>query len=182
MQKNTLEKINLLPQDPFFESPIGRILNWASTVGRYIIIMTEFLIVAVIAAKFKLDRDLTDLNAAINLRSNMIASFGDLEKNVRSAQERIEFLRKQEAQPSVSNALTVIKRNLPREAALNSLRIEDSSVRFSGRAFTLSALTGVATALRQDPGVQRLVLENVRQNPDGLTGYDFEVSLELKNE
>lgn len=180
MPKNTLEKINLLPQDPFFESPIGRILNWASTVGRYIIILTEFLIVAVIAAKFKLDRDLTDLNAAINLRSNMIASFGDLEKNVRSAQERIEFLRKQDSLSSVSGALNIIKRNLPREAVLSSLRIEDTSVRFTGRAFTLSALTGVATALRQDPGVQQLVLENISQNQDGLTGYDFEISLVLK--
>lgn len=182
MQKNTLERINLLPQDPFFETTFGRILNWASTIGRYLVIVTEFLIVATIASKFKLDRDLTDLNAAINLRSTLIASYGDLEQTVRSVQDRIDFLRKQDQQTKVAVALDIVKKNLPREAVIKTINIESDSIKFSGRAYTLSALTGVATALQRETRVQRLTLENIRQNKEGLSGYDFDIRMEVKHD
>ena len=57
--------INLLPQDPFYETPIGRVMAWASTVGRYLVIFTEVVVIFSFASRFKLDRDLTDLNATI---------------------------------------------------------------------------------------------------------------------
>ena len=180
MPKNTLERLNLLPQDPFFETTVGRLLSWATTVGRYLVILTEMLIVLTIGAKFKLDRDLTDLNSAINMRSATVSSYGDLETTVRSAQARLEFIRKQQAQPKVETALTVVKKNLPRDLNLDSIEVQGQGITISGRAYTLASLTGITTSLRNEPKVQKLFLEDIRQNKEGLSGYDFRIRMELK--
>ena len=57
--------VNLLEKDDFSESPIGRIVTWAITYGRYIMILTEIVVLLAFISRFSLDRKLTDLNEAI---------------------------------------------------------------------------------------------------------------------
>jgi hypothetical protein len=53
--------VNLLPQDPFFETVFGRFLKWALSIGRYIVIFTELIVILSFASRFTLDRMVTDL-------------------------------------------------------------------------------------------------------------------------
>jgi hypothetical protein len=65
----TLE-VNLLPKDPFLSTSLGKLLQWSLTVGRYLVIFTELIVVSSFAARFSLDRQVTDLNASI-LQKNL---------------------------------------------------------------------------------------------------------------
>lgn len=59
-------KVNLLPPSEFEESFWGRFLKWAVTTGRYIIILTELVVILAFLSRFKLDEDLRNLNEQIN--------------------------------------------------------------------------------------------------------------------
>jgi hypothetical protein len=47
--------INFLPEDELEKSPIGRFLKWALKAGRYIIVLTELIVVVVFISRFRLD-------------------------------------------------------------------------------------------------------------------------------
>ena len=59
-------KVNLLPPSDFESSFWGRFLKWAVTTGRYIIILTELVVILAFLSRFKLDEDLRNLNEQIN--------------------------------------------------------------------------------------------------------------------
>ena len=61
-----VSKVNLLPPSDFEQSFWGRFLRWAVTTGRYIIILTELVVILAFLSRFKLDEDLRKLNEQIN--------------------------------------------------------------------------------------------------------------------
>jgi hypothetical protein len=81
--------INLIPRDPFFDTAMGRTLQWAISIGRYIVIFTQIVVILSFAARFTLDFQLTNINKSITQNYSTIESFGDLEKDFRLAQAQI---------------------------------------------------------------------------------------------
>ncbi len=79
-------KVNLLPPSEFELSFWGRFLKWAVTTGRYIIILTELVVIIAFLSRFKLDEDLRNVNDGIN---NQV-SYLDLQMD-----KETEFLRLQ---------------------------------------------------------------------------------------
>ena len=70
--------INLVPKDPFFATIPGRVLKWALSAGRYIVIFTELVVIISFATRFTLDRQVTDLNDTITSKEAIINSYGAL--------------------------------------------------------------------------------------------------------
>ncbi len=84
----SFSKINLVPQDEFEKSTIGKILRWSLTAGKSIVIVTEFVVILAFLSRFKLDRDLNDLNEVINQKVEVVESYAETEKQMRSLQKR----------------------------------------------------------------------------------------------
>jgi hypothetical protein len=59
------KEINLLPKEEFEKKPLGKFLVWALSIGRYIVIFTELIVILAFLSRFKLDRDLADLNQSV---------------------------------------------------------------------------------------------------------------------
>lgn len=81
-----LTRINLLPQDEFEKSIIGKILRWALSAGKSIVVITEFVVILAFLSRFKLDRDLNDLNEVIDQKTYIVEGFGETEKKMRDLQ------------------------------------------------------------------------------------------------
>lgn len=90
-------KVNLLPPSEFELSFWGRFLKWAVTTGRYIIILTELIVILAFLSRFKLDEDLRKLNDQIQTQ----VSFLDSEQS-----QLDEFFRVQRRLGLVDNELT----------------------------------------------------------------------------
>jgi len=84
MPKN--KSINLLPQEEFEASTIGRVLKWATGTFRIIVIITEMVVMAAFLSRFWLDAQNSDLTDSIKIRSAQISAQGDLEKRFREIQ------------------------------------------------------------------------------------------------
>ncbi len=80
--------LNLYPEDPFYETFVGKILRWAVSVGRHIVIFTELVVIGSFFSRFVLDRQLTDLNSSIVQKQAIAESYGSLEQDFRAAQQR----------------------------------------------------------------------------------------------
>ena len=81
--------INLLPREEFEQKTVGRFLIWALTVGRWIVIVTELIVITAFLSRFKLDRDLANLYEKIRLQQNIVQSYSTFEKDFRAFQNKL---------------------------------------------------------------------------------------------
>ena len=103
--------VNLLPQDAFSKSSVGRVLNWSLSTGRYIVVFTEMIVILTFLSRFTLDRQLTDLNESILRKQAIVDSFGELESNIREIQAKTEFIRQLDSRVQAIELLTFLSRN-----------------------------------------------------------------------
>lgn len=88
-QKKKFSSINLIPQDEFDKSLVGKSLKWALTTGKSIVILTEFVVILAFLSRFKLDRDLNDLNEVILQKQNIVESYSQVEERMLDVQARM---------------------------------------------------------------------------------------------
>ncbi len=124
--------LNFVPSDPFFETPVGKGLRWALSVGRYVVIFTELVVILSFVARFTLDRQITDLNESINQKRTIIQSYGNIERDVRVYQTKIEQYQQVQQQVNIADVFATISRITPNGVSLQQLRIEQDEVTFSG--------------------------------------------------
>lgn len=170
-------RLNLLPQDPFYETLPGRVLTWASSVGRYLVIFTELVVIISFATRFKLDRDLTDLNDRISQKTALIRSYGDLEDRVRTIQKKTDYLKEQKDNLSSIEALSLVSSAAPRDVVLDTIQLRNGSVTFAGNALSSSSLAQYILALQANPKVRSVSVDQVKTAESGVAGFAFSMHI-----
>jgi len=174
--------INLVPQDPFFASPIGRVLKWALSIGRYIVIFTELIVILSFLTRFSLDRQVTDLNDAINQKKNIILSYGDLESNVRRVQAQTEQYSQIKQQGNIADIFPELTRITPRNITYDELLIRSDKITISGTTLDQLALNNLISNLQLSEKFSSVFVEQIEYSDQGQDqGFNFKVRIELKN-
>jgi len=125
----TKKTINLLPISGFEKSVAGQIFSWFVRIGRFIVIATEFVVIIAFAARFLLDRELTDLNESIKEKQAVISSYGNLENKVRFLQSRVSTINKLNPQIlNSSKTLDHLAQLTPSDIYLNSLFLDKNGL------------------------------------------------------
>ena len=83
------KSINLLPNKD--GGIFDQFLNWALTIGRLLIILTETLALGTFLYRFSLDMKITDLHDLIRNQSAIVEQFKSTEDTVRNLQIRLAF-------------------------------------------------------------------------------------------
>lgn len=122
-------EINLLPQEEFEASTLGRTLKWLLTTFRYIVIGTEMVVMIAFLSRFWLDAQSADLINAINQKKSVIASYSGFEKQFRSVQDKLKIFNSfnssnQKVTPIIQKISTII----PADITLTSLAIDKSKI------------------------------------------------------
>lgn len=140
-QKKTVGiSVNLLPQDPFLDSGIGKFLTWSLSIGRYLVILTEFVVITSFLSRFKLDRDLTDITENIIRQKAVIESYQEIEVNFRSVQDRISFIKQQQQNSSILTSLDFLEKNIPIDTKLTELSLQPISWSLSTSSITAQGM------------------------------------------
>jgi Tfp pilus assembly protein PilN len=177
--KSVAFKINLVPKDPFFQSPLGRTLKWALSVGRYIVIFTELIVIISFATRFSLDRQVTDLNDSINQKASIIDSYGTLEADVRLAQQKIENFQQISQQANIIDIFPKLTELTPSDVRLENLVIRGTSVNIEGVTRSQNALNVLITNLQLSPDIYNLTVDKIETNQQDLGGgFRFRIRFE----
>lgn len=125
-------KINLLPQKEFERSTLGRILKWAVSSFRIIVIATEMIVMAAFLSRFWLDATNSDLNDTILQKKAIITSFTETENKFRTFQKQIDIFTKITSLTQKSEYLNLITSLTPADVILNSISDSEDSVQIIG--------------------------------------------------
>lgn len=173
--KKVIININLAPRDPFFNTAIGKVLKWALSVGRYIVIFTELIVILSFVARFSLDRQLTDLNDSINQKQIIIQSYGELEDNFRTLQGKLENFKQIEQLTNIVDIFPKLAEVIPSQVRLDELVIKPTRVIFSGTAYSQKPLNFLINNLQISPNFHRITVEKIESESDKSQSLIFSI-------
>lgn len=132
MPKNKF--INLLPQEEFEASMLGRVLKWAMTTFRYIVIVTEMVVMGAFLSRFWLDSRNSDLNDLLTIRSAEIGAQSDFENKFKNLQAKLKIFEGMTESTKSSDIITKITTRVPLDVTLQSVSLENASAQIKGLA------------------------------------------------
>ena len=165
-------EINLLPQDPFFDTPLGRTMRWALTAGRYLVIFTELVVIISFATRFSLDRQVTDLNNSIHQKVSVVESYGELESDLRLAQTRLTEYGAIENQANIVDVFANLTQVTPPDISLEKLAINATNVIIAGSAPNQPTFNTFINNLQLSADFNSISVDKIEASKI-TAGYDF---------
>jgi len=172
--------INLIPKDPFFNTVLGKTLRWALSVGRYIVIFTELIVILSFVARFTLDRQLTNLNDSIHQKQVNIESYGDLEEKVRLIQAKSDQYQQIEQHANIIDIFPVLTKITPKDIRLDELTIKPTKISMSGRSLSQESLNILINNFQLSASFFDIVVDRIEAGDDQDPGFNFLISADTK--
>lgn len=173
-------KINLLPEDPFEGSWGGKFLKWAVSIGRYIVIVTELIVILAFLSRFKLDRDSTDLTEAIAQKQAVAEAYGEIEQNYRALANRLETIGSVEKDGlKPVERLVQLARLTPLEVTFSSIELGGADMKLSGRAGSEAGLRTFLNKLKQEKLFAGVSVSQITSNGEVGPGIEFKLTVRL---
>jgi len=190
MAKKTAQKqsqfkleINLLPGREFEKSQLGKFLKWALSVGRYIVIFTELIVILAFLARFKLDREISDLSDEIEQKKVIVTSASGLEEDYKKLQFKIGQAKEISLkQKNFRSLLTQVGVMTPVDAIIESVSVSGEDFNMKAQVFSDA---GLATFIREFRGSEyfsNVVLGAITKGEEGSVGFRFSIKAKLTKE
>jgi Tfp pilus assembly protein PilN len=130
--------INLLPQEEFATTTVGRVLHWLLSTFRYLVITTEIIVIIAFLSRFYFDSRAADLNDEITQKQEFIVAYAPFESTFRLTQKRITiFQQMAEERNTITPSLSKVVATLPESVFLETINlVTNQSVLIEGSALS----------------------------------------------
>lgn len=174
------KKINLLDQDLFKNSQIGKVLAWLLTAGRTIVIVVEIIVMVAFFSRFWLDKELNDLIAKTDALQAQVEASGNFEQDFKNIQTRLALV-KQIDQSKLKPQEYVVKITslLPNNVVLKSININTKKLTLIGNSFSEKDLAGVIDQLNNTGMFKTVTLASISLDRVALNQIKFTIDAEL---
>lgn len=169
--------INLLPQEEFNVSIIGRVLRWAMSTFRIIVIVTEMIVMAAFLSRFWLDAQNSDLNDAIKVKSAQITTQTSLEKEFRAVQSKVNIFKEIRQGIAPAQIVDAITSKLPANAILTGISVSEGAALINGASAGESAIAQFITNLKSDNTFKNVNLTGVNSSENNPAQIIFSVNV-----
>jgi len=174
-------QIEFLPQEDWERSTLGKLLKWALNTGRYVIVFTELIVILALLSRFKLDRDLTDLNEEIAQYQAMIDASGEFENQFRFLQERVNQINTLEQERDTLNqVLFELSGITPINVSLDLLNVTSDKVSLRAQALETSGIQTLIANLENHPNFNQIRLSELNSE-DKSQLVNFSLNWETTN-
>jgi Tfp pilus assembly protein PilN len=172
-------KINLLPQKEFERSTLGRILKWAVSSFRIIVIITEMIVMGAFLSRFWLDANNSDLNDAITQKKVVIASYAETESKFRTFQKQIDIFNKIASSAQKSVYLNLITSLAPTDVILNSVSDNDNSIQIIGYSGNEQSISQFIKNLSSNNKFKDVSLNKIDPSEDNPSAIVFTIKADV---
>ena len=171
-------EINLLPQEEFASSTLGRILTWLLSTFRVIVIVTEIIVMAVFLSRFWLDAKANDLNDLIRKNQAVLGTTVEFENEFRNIQKKLDtFSKTSGTKTDPSEYINQISKSLPADVYLNSLQISDDSIQIKGNSINEMAISQFIEYLKKNEDFSDIVLLGTNTSQKNISVVEFSLKI-----
>ena len=171
-------RINLLGNQDLEHTPWGRIVSWATTYGRYIMITTEIIVLLAFISRFSLDRKNTDLTEEVTQKRAILEANTSFEQSIRSLQANIATSKTLLAhQPIPVDVVKLMETILPPDVYLTSLSLTNNKITLDATAGTTAGFAQLLSNLQAVKQFQNVALNGVSSAAGG--GITFQIMADI---
>jgi len=175
------DQVNLLPKDEFESSPVGKFIKWAVGIGRWIVVLTEFVVICAFLSRFYFDTKLANLFDDIKQKQAIVDSALPFEERFRLVQERIKIVKALLAEEKHPSDLFVeVTGLLPFDIFLTGMGTEEEKLVLKGYFLSDKSLKVFLSGLMSSPHLEEVILENVATQKDNPSAVNFSISAMIK--
>lgn len=173
--------IDLLAREDFAQRSIGRLLLWILTVGRYIVIFTELIVIAGFVTRVVLDRNLSHVNEDLYEQQAILASYQPVEDRLRRIDQQLTAYGRIASDRLDGSQLTSdLTQMTPVDLRYDLLDITPEAVEIRATALSPGGFAAYITRLQAYPPFLDLVLESVQTGGPQDPSLQFNLTGELK--
>lgn len=169
--------INLMPGQEEFQDSVGSTIHWALTIGRYLVIFTEIVAIAIFILSIKLSADKQDLKESISNLTQQVSAQEDFEEEFRSVQDRINEVKDQRSSHFLNNkVLSEFLKLLPQGMTLETLELAENEISFSGSFATPKELQTLILTFSQSDTIVGLNISKLEHPNASSKRFEFSAS------
>lgn len=173
------KNINLLPQEEFEASTLGRVLRWGMGTFRIIVILTEMVVMTAFLSRFWLDAQNSDLSDKIKIQSAQISAQSPFETEFKGLQNKLNIFNKITSSDKSTNVIGLISSKVPNGVVLSSISIKSNSVDVTGDSQSEVYTAQLISNLESEKTFKKVELGGIDSSHDNpaLTGFSIKISL-----
>jgi len=176
-----VSSINLLPKDSFEFSTLGKALKWATTIGRVLVVLTEFVVLLAFGSRFYFDKKLDDLNTDLTQKQAQIAAYAQVETDMRKILAKQEpIMAFQNSGVNLQERISDLTQILPTGTALDSLTLNGNALTLSGMAQSEYGFAQFLNGLKKLVNLESINLSNTSFDQTS-GGVKFSIQINFKN-
>ncbi len=175
--------IEFIPQEEWERTSFGKFLKWLLNVGRWIVIITELIVIMAFLSRFKLDRDLTNLNEAVKQKQAIVNASSDFEKDFRFLQKRLSTIEGLEKnQLEADKILEIFSQVTPAGIQLSNFNLNGEKISLTAAADSETTFAVFLQNLKKEPRLTNLSLDKVIVSEEQFGRAVFSLTAELKEQ
>ena len=162
LQKKS-DSINLLKRETPF---LDRFMNWALTVGRLLVILTEIVALSAFVYRFSLDRQLIDLHSKINQEQAIVNYLKGSEDTFRNLQGRLVLASTSTSLSSQRlKILNDVVKFAPTGFAFTTLSLYEDRIRIEANVDSVASLTKFVNGIKDYPAIDTISIDKIENKP-----------------
>ncbi len=137
------KELSLLPDSSNPNSFNARLIKWLTTVGRWVMTLTELIVISAFLSRFWLDRKNSDLSDVIRQKQAILESTQEFESEFLSLQKRLTFIKNSYSQnPNYTTKINSLIQSTPQDLIYQSLNLSpDPTSQKTNASATVIAFT-----------------------------------------
>jgi len=181
------KELSLLPEAENPNSFSARLFYWLTTVGRWVIVLTELIVVSAFISRFWLDRKNSDLSEVLRQQQAILESTQDFEKEFSLFQQKLKTIKNfYSNEPNYDQKIISFVNSTPQDIVFNNLSVKKDNTsgnitaNASLTAYNEDSIVSFISNLMLNPDIQNVDVDKIEKK-DKENNYSVSVSLVFKN-
>ncbi len=170
--------INLVEQPDENSNLSSQFLSWAFSYGRYIIIVTQIIVLSVFFLRFKFDREHADLKESVSQKQAILESVKDLENEIKGLQVKLSDIRKIVTSQEIPvNILRFLQDNSPTDTSYSNINYSNNQLTFTATTNSLKSFSTLLKNIQSEDKFSEVNLEDIQRKKNGR--IEFKISAKV---
>lgn len=176
-----IKQINLLPLQGLDTTVFGRILKWALSSFRIMVIFTELVVMAAFLSRFWLDAKNSDLNDTLEVNKAQVMAYSDIESEFRLRQKQIAIAKTMYSDTKRSDIISNIIKLLPTDIILSTVSIEKNDLQIKAFSGSERSIVQLLTNIEDRKELDDVKLSQLSSSSNNNALIIFTISATIKN-
>lgn len=176
-------ELSLLPDESNNNTFWARTVKYLTTIGRYIIVFTELVVISAFISRFWLDRQNSDISETLRQQKAIIESTFEFEQEFLALQSRLNFIDLHyQNQPKYVDNIRSIASAIPNDVFFQQLTITPKTAQVSLYSYQEDSLVNTMVNLLLSPAIKIVDIQKIeKKSKDSKYFVDLSLQFNFQN-